>query len=111
MKILMKRYKDLRMTQEERIAESQAGCLTIFVNKAHTIAHGVYYEDPDVIMRLRLPGWLKGTQDNYVYNYLLKRTHYLVPEKVKHVVPKKPKDQEFLTERRCKYWRKKWQQQ
>lgn len=108
MKIEMQRYKDLRMTQEERAEAAKYGCLTIFINKAHTIAHGVYKEDPDVIMRLKLPHWLKGTTDNYLLNYLLRRTHYLIPEKVKRVVPAKPKANEFTSERRCKYWWKKW---
>ena len=107
MKLIVKRYYDLRTSQIDKVEEAELGCFTVYVNKLHTIAHGIVVEEPDLTVRLRIPGWLRGTHDRYVDKYFKKRLHYMFPHKIEVKQPPLPESVQFKTERLFKNWAKK----
>ena len=108
MKLIIKRYFDLRTSQIDKVELAELGSFTIFINKAHTIAHGIVCEEPDLTVRLKIPGWLKGTHDRYTEQYFKKRLHYMFPKKIEVKKPPLPIVEEFKTSRHASYWRNKW---
>ncbi len=98
---IIKRGVDLRMRQEEKLdyISGSSGC-AFLVNNAHTLVHIVIASDPEVTIRVKIPGWLKGTFEGYFNRWILKRFDWILGTQVS--VPKTPKAKviDFHTERK-----------
>ena len=106
MNLIIKRGLDLRLTQDERLFYAQTHSLVILVNNAHTIAHGIIGDDPEMLIRVKLPSYLKGTHDNYLAKFLKNKVHWLLAVKPVVTPPPLAIEEEFITRRRYRNYRR-----
>lgn len=108
MQLVIKRGLDLRLRLDEKQEYAQPMALVVLVNNAHTIAHGILAEDPDLLIRTRLPSWLKGASDTFLEKYLTKKYDWLLVTQVKPKPEPVAKERDFLTRRRYRNYERKW---
>jgi hypothetical protein len=108
MRLHIERGLDLRLKQEEKIMYSRPDALVVLVNNAHTIAHAILSEEPDMLVRVKLPSYLKGTADIYLYKFLKTRFAWLLHTKVVTFPPPIPIEEEFHTSRKYRSFRRRF---
>lgn len=105
--LTVKRGLDLRMTQDERQFYAKHGHLVILVNNRHTIAFGVLAEDPDLIIRAKLPSYLKGTSEQYLSKWLNNKFSWLLETRISTHAPPKVQERDFTAKRSYNWYQRK----
>lgn len=103
----IKRGLDLRLTHEERQFYARPGTLVVLVNNRHTIAFGVLAEDPDLIIRAKLPSYLKGTSDHYLTKWLNNKFFWLLERKVMTFPEPLVREVDFVNRRSYNWYQRK----
>lgn len=106
MRIVIKRGFDLRMKQAEKLFDVAYGYAVVYINNAHTIAHVVTADDPDITIRTKLPSYLKGTADTYLQKFIDKKFDWLKATKIKPGTAPVAVEREFISRRRYLNYRK-----
>jgi hypothetical protein len=102
----VKRGIDLRLKLSEKQDYARANTLTVLVNNSHTVAHGVLPEAPDMLIRLSLPGFLKGTSDKFLHNYIYRKIEWLTYTKAAPSLELEPREADFHSPRRFRSYEK-----